>query len=270
MRNKYFFLLGLLMIGVVQANDLDEQIKAASDKATLVSATADQLQHFKDRVKALLIGESPEWQSLSMQATTQAGFISLYELPNAKQGRGFFAFNPHASHHRLLQAPHGDSDLYTGKIASHLFLEGGFKAAQWNTVKRNISDMAHSNDTYWQAMTQAFAEQYPHGQIIQLHGYDQDTRKTNAGENSDMILSAGHGHPPLWLQQTAHCLKAAFSTRVGLYPFDVNELGATTNVQGQLLQQLGHDGFLHIEMSKDMRRELLDHPEARKLLMSCL
>ncbi len=259
------------MIGSVQANDLDTGLKRASGKALVHTATADELQAFEDALETVFKGVgTADWQRLGMQASSLQDFTILQELPTAKQGRGFFAVNSRASHNRLLQAPHADSDLYTGKIASRLFLEGGFKAAQWNTVKRDISDMAHTPNTYWQAFTQAFARQYPDGKIIQLHGFEQDRRKTNAGEASDMILSAGHNLPPLWLQQTAACLKQRFPARVSLYQLDVKELGGTTNVQGQLLRSLGHDGFLHIEMSKNMRKELLDNADARKLFMTCL
>ena len=271
-RTKWYFLLGtLLAIAPIQANEVDSALKDASGKVEMITATASELQAFKDQLKALYNGANAiDWQKLNFQAITHPDFISLQELPNAQQGRGFFAVKPKASKNWLLQAPHADSDLYTGKIASRLFLEGEFKAAQWNTVKRDIGDMAHIADTYWQAFTLVFAEQYPDGKIIQIHGYDKDMRKTDAGESSDMILSAGHETPPLWVQQTATCLKKAFPKRVSLYPFDVKELGGTTNVQGQLLRSLKHDGFLHIEMSKAQRQELLDKLEARQLLLDCL
>lgn len=259
------------MMCSAQANEFDTQLKDASGKVAAVTATAAELQAFKDKLIAVFNGAKlNDWQSLTLQQVNHPNFITLQELPTAKQGRGFFAINTQATKNRLLQAPHADSDLYTGKIANRLFLENEFKAAQWNTVKRDISDMAHEPDTYWQAFTQAFAKQYPDGKIIQLHGYEQDIRKTAAGEASDMILSAGHNAPPPWLQQTAACLKKAFPKRVSLYPSDVRELGGTTNVQGQLLQTLKHDGFLHIEMSHAMRKELLDSADTRKLFMSCL
>lgn len=270
-RKKGYFLLGLLMTCSVQANELDNQLKDASAKVVAVTANAGELGLFENKISALFNGAKlTDWQSLNLQQVNYQDYITLQELPNAKQGRGLFAIKTQATKNRLLQAPHADSDLYTGKITSRLFLEGEFKAAQWNTVKRDISDMAHTPDTYWQAFTQAFARQYPDGKIIQLHGYDQDTRKSEAGEASDMIISAGHKAPPPWLQQTAACLKNAFPRRVSLYPVDVQELGGTTNVQGQLLRSLNHGGFVHIEMSKALRQELLDNAKTRKLLLSCL
>jgi hypothetical protein len=261
----------MLVMGPTQANDLDNQLKAAVGSVNVIAATASELQLFKDQLNPAFTGAgSSNWQALAMQQVNHEHFITLQELPTAKQGRGFFAINPAVKNTWLLQAPHADSDLYTGKIVSRLILSGEFKAAQWNTVKRNISDMAHTPDTYWQAFTQAFAGLYPEGKIIQLHGYEQDLRKTQAGETSDMILSAGHDKPPEWVQQTAACLKKALSWRVSLYPVDISELGGTTNVQGQLLRRLGHNGFLHIEMSKALRQALLDNAELRNTFIGCL
>jgi hypothetical protein len=268
---KWFLLLGMLVMGSVQANDLDKQLKAAASEVNITTATAGELQLFKDQLIPAFTGAGlGNWQSLAMQQVNYADFITLQELPTAKQGRGFFAINPTVKNNWLLQAPHADSDLYTGKIVSRLFLTGAFKAAQWNTVKRSISDMAHTPDTYWQAFTQAFAGLYPEGKIIQLHGYEQEARRTQAGETSDMILSSGHENPPLWVQQTAACLKKALPWRVSLYPVDLSELGGTINVQGQLLRSLGHNGFLHIEMSKALRQALLDDAELRNKLIHCL
>lgn len=260
------------MSWAIQADGLDGQIKLASEPVAGVPAAAmAELQAFRDKLKPLFKGAGlGDWQSLQMQQNTNGDFITLEESPAAKQGRGFFAVRKQASKNWLLQAPHADSDLYTGKIASRLFLEGDFKAAQWNTVKRDLSDMAHTPNTYWQMFTQAFAEQYPDAKIIQLHGFDPSQRKTQAGEAIDMILSAGQQIAPLWVQQTAGCLKKAFPKRVGLYQSDVQELGGTTNVQGQLLRNLGHDGFLHIEMSKSLRGQLLEDAGLRKRFIDCL
>lgn len=258
-------------MGSVQANELDTLIKRASGKADVTTATVSEIQLFKDKLKSVLNGAGHnDLQALAMQEIEGQNFTSIQELTTAKHGRGFFAVNTKAKNNWLLQAPHADSDLYTGKIASRLFLTGEFKAAQWNTVKRDISDMAHTPDTYWQAFTQVFAQHYPDGKIIQIHGYDQDMRKTEAGETSDMILSAGHEATPLWVQETAACLKKVFPKRISLYPFDVHELGGTTNVQGQLLRNLGHNGFLHIEISKAMRKQLLDKADSRKQFIKCL
>ncbi|MFI3188681.1 hypothetical protein BCS42_05260 [Crenothrix sp. D3] len=263
---------GLLMMTSVQAaTTLDAQLKLASGATSVIVATSNELQTFNTLLKPVFMGTgTSNWQVLAMQQVNQGNFITLQELPTAKNGRGFFAINTQVKNNRLLQAPHSDTDLNTGKIVSSLFLTGGFKAAQWNTVRREISDMAHTPDTYWQAFTKAFAEQYPDGKIIQLHGYEQTSRVTDAAVGTDIIVSAGHKSPPPWVQQTAACLKKSLSQIVALYPIDVQELGGTTNVQGQLLQRLGHQGFLHIEMTKVTRQALVDNADLRNRFMSCL
>ncbi|NOT10433.1 MAG: hypothetical protein HOP23_01120 [Methylococcaceae bacterium] len=279
-RNNWFFLIGALLVSPAQANDLESQLKMASGKAGFVAPDHSELQHIAQNFQDAFNGHENtiDWHTLAMESQAHPGFIIIQENASMRQGRGFFALRQLETKNWLLQAPHADTDLYTGKITSRLFLEGPFKAAQWNTVSRKTliegqdypADMAHLPDTYWQAFTQAFAEKYSDGKIIQLHGYEQNSRKTRAGEASDMILSAGHTDPPQWVKQTADCLKNAFPGRVSLYPVDVKELGGTTNVQGKLLQQLGHNGFLHIEMSKKLRQQLLDQSETRSLLIKCL
>lgn len=259
-------------MGTAQATDLEALYKASAGSTTaIVAASTSELQSFKDQVKSMFNDKDyKNWQALAMQKVDYPEFILLQELPTAKRGRGVFAINKQAIHNWLLQAPHGDSDLYTGKIASRLFLTGAFKAVQWNTVHRDILDLAHEPNTYWQTFTQAFAEQYSDSKIIQIHGFDQSQRTSTVGGNTDMIVSSGQNATPQWVQQTANCLKQAFPTRVSLYPIDVQELGGTTNVQGQLLRSLGYDSFLHIEMSKLLRTELLDNADSRNKLINCL
>ena len=119
-------------------------------------------------------------------------------------------------------------------------------------------------------MTESFATYQSTGRIIQLHGFDQSKRKSAAGRSSEIILSAGHRHPPSWVKQVADCLRQSLGTKISLYPDDVKELGATTNVQAQLLKNLGFKGFLHIEMSRPMRENLLNNKNLRQSLMSCI
>ena len=85
-----------------------------------------------------------------------------------------------------------------------------------------------------------------------------------------MIVSAGHDFPPLWVQNVTSCLKTQLGLKVLLYPYEVSELGATTNSQGQLLQSLGHQGFLHLEMNKKLRENLRKQQALRKKLLLCL
>jgi hypothetical protein len=220
------------------------------------------------------------WNALAMQRISQNNVSFFQETADSLKGRGLFSIRQSADVRPwLLQAPHATSDKYTGEIAALLFDENQIKAAMWNTVSRKTkinnlttrsADMAHLTGTYWQAVTESFARYQSTGRIIQLHGFDQSKRQSAAGQNSEIILSAGHRHPPSWVKQVADCLRQSLGTKISLYPDDVKELGATTNVQVQLLKNLGFKGFLHIEMSRLMRENLLNNKTLRQRLMSCI
>lgn len=273
----------LFMVSVGHANELEGILQQASDATTFVVPNEAELkeakQYFYQSLQSL--ETQPNWETLLMEPQNQAEWTVIKECPNAHRGRGLFAIRHQEQNDKawLLQVPHAVSDRYTEQLAALLFTEGAFKAAQWNTVKRSAkiehsadtADMAHYPFSYWQAFTQAFAEQYPHGKIIQLHGFESSKRKNSHGRESDMILSAGHNAPPVWLQHTAACLQKALPNEtVSLYPSDVRNLTSPQNAQAQWLQQQGHQGFAHIEMSLALRKKLVDSAELRGVLVNCL
>ncbi|NOQ34598.1 MAG: hypothetical protein GQ569_01720 [Methylococcaceae bacterium] len=255
----------------VQANSIDKHFKQAFNKQQdFVSPDSLQLQQFQNTFTQELQSSNQDkvWMSLGFKRQAESPFIFLSEMET--QGRGFIVLRSENSKPWLLQAPHAKSDLYTGKIASRLFLEGEFKAVIWNSLPRKKIDVAHLYQSHWQAVTQAFSVQYPQGRIIQIHGFSAKKRKSLVAQNSDMIVSAGHLFPPLWVQKVVECLKAKTVLKVSLYSYDVNELGATKNSQSQLLQSLGHQGFIHLEMNKKLREDLLKNAALRKQLLVCL
>jgi len=278
---NYAILLAWTLSGFAQAGELEKLWTQASGNDSFQTPKSEELAQANQLFKASLNNQDAgaAWSGLAMESFDNAQVRIIRELPSHRQGRGFFALSldPNAKHW-LLQAPHGDSDLFTGKIAALLFEQGDFKGAQWNTVPRDTAipnsadtaDMAHLSDSYWQAFTQAFAEQWPGGRVVQIHGFNQSARSSKAAADSDMIVSAGHTHPPVWIQQAAQCLKTAFPNRVLLYPFDVKELGGTQNSQNQLLSAMQFQGFLHIELSKPMREALLAKSDVRQRLLDCL
>jgi len=277
------FMMALFGNAHVYAKSPDKQLQEAFNKGRFTLPTAEELQQVSKAYQRELTGQAtPElWSSLSIHAIRYKDFLYLQEASEHRTGRGLFAIRSGDNMQPwLLQAPHAKSDLYTGKIATQLFAEGHFKAAMWNTVPRKTpvenstrpktADMAHLPDTYWQAITTSFSRYYKDGKIIQIHGYAQSKRKSSAASTSDMIISAGHQRPPVWVQQYAACLKKSLPFKVSLYPFDVKELGATTNVQGQLLRKQNFNGFVHIELSKQIRQQLLDNKALRQVLLTCL
>lgn len=260
----------------------DIQFNKTFNKGQFILPGAEELRLLNNAYQQELLDKPTEglWNALAMQSRLQQDVLYIKEADNSQTGRGLFALNKSTKVKPwLLQAPHAKSDLYTGKIVAKLFDEGGIKAAMWNTVPRKThientvgrrtADMAHLSGTYWQTVTEGFARHYADSKVIQFHGYAQSKRKSVAAKNSDMIISAGHRNPPLWVQQLALCIQKSLPGKISLYPYDVKELGATTNVQGHLLRRLGFDGFVHIEMGKSMRQRLLESQKLRSLLLAC-
>ena len=204
--------------------------------------------------------------------------IVLREAPHALRGRGFFAFRRKDPRPVAFQAPHSSEDLHTGQLAEQLFLESRAAASAWNTAPRSatvkgenrLADLAHLPDSLLHAFTRAFAAAYPKGTLLQLHGFDAGRRATRDASGSGVILSDGTKSPPPWVFEAAECLEGALSERVSIFPRDVKELGATTNTQGKVFQDLGHAGFLHVEMDLDLRRRLKETEKLRNAFLRCM
>ncbi|MEE9413460.1 MAG: hypothetical protein V3V22_10460 [Methylococcales bacterium] len=273
----------LLFYPQLHAQTPDSQLNSAFNKGRFEMPGRDELQQVSNAFRQELSGQSTNhlWRALAIQRIVQDDLLFFQEATNNLSGRGLFAIHKGTGVNPwLLQAPHAKYDKDTGKIAALIFADGKFKAAMWNSVPRktrvdNLSsaitaDMAHLKGTYWQALTEVFARYSGTGRIIQLHGFRQSKRKSAAGRDSEIILSAGHYYPPQWVRETAQCLKKSMPGKISLYPYDVKELGATTNVQNHLLQAIGFKGFLHIEMSRPMRQELVKSQTLRQLLVSCI
>lgn len=280
MKIKLFVTVICLLTLVAEANEIDEELASNSADTTYYSPNHEELHNAKQVFKWLFQGNAvPHWHTFGMEVNQTRYGVMISEHDEEKRGQGLFMLRQtNDAKPWLIQAPHADTDLYTGKIASRLYIDGNFRAGQWNTVPRHIkikgeiskADQAHLAQSYWQEFTRIFAEQHPEGLILQLHGFSQKNRKTEAGVSSDMILSSGTKYPPKWLRQTAVCLKTSLNAVVRVYPYEVKELGGTTNAQGQLLRSMGHSGFLHLEMSKTMRSRLLHQSKLRQKLLGCL
>lgn len=204
------------------------------------------------------------------------GIWLLREADSAHRGRGFLAIR-HGGR-GALQMPHSFKDEMTRDIGLALFLEGGFSVALWNTVPRHyehegetvMADMAHLDRTWFNAFTQAWAHLRPGISILQLHGFDSAKRKTAEAAAVDMILSSGERPAPFRLNQLRDCLQQTGLGKIGLYGNTLSELGGTTNAQIRLLHRLGGSSFVHMEISRNLRRQLRDDTDARAKLLACI
>ncbi len=204
-------------------------------------------------------------------------WIVLRESAAQCRGQGIYLVRRDSAAALLLQIPHGYFDKYTDDIAVKM-LQMPMRAAAFNTVPRHYrsdirkidADLAHRDHTIFNAFTQAFADAYPQGRLIQLHGFSAAKRKTMAGQSAVAIVSAGTRLPTSSSVAVATCLASLLDDPVRLYPLEVEELGATTNIQGQLLRGRGHNGFVHVETSLALRERLRREAPVRAGFAACL
>lgn len=206
-------------------------------------------------------------------------YFLLQESENRREGRGFYVFSVDAANSALvLQAPHGKSDLYTGKIATKLMTEHKIAAGAWNTAPRRFeqnditvdADMGKHSNSFFAAFTQALGAERKNVTTLQLHGFSGANRNTEAGASADAIISPGVKKSNKLTDKYEACLRQQLDKNVLLYPRDVNELGGTLNISGEILRQYRSHGFIHLEINKGLRGELRKSRKLRAHLITCL
>jgi hypothetical protein len=259
---------------------LQQLLTLARDGRRYVPATPADLRRCEDLfVRTLRDAREPElesdWEQMGFRLmelrSAEAETWLIIEPPHRKRGWGFYVLCPGNAPGLVLQAPHSFADRHTGDVALRLFADGGCAAVAWNTVPRHRVDVAHCRQHPFSAFTLAVARVHPDSCIVQVHGFSPDKRSTTAGAAADLIVSNGTHLPDQALHQFVGRLQSEFDYgRVQLFPADVRELGATQNVQGELLRELGTTRFVHLEMSQDLRLRLIVDPDARQAILKNL
>lgn len=223
-------------------------------------------------------GEGADRFGLAPSRLEEAGALALAEPEGSCGGRGVYLLREGADRLPVaLVAPHRGADRRTGEIAAALFEEYPFAAAAWNSAPRRSSDgcgtggdVTREPTHYLTAFSRAFAERYPQGRIVQIHGFDEN-RSDRMPIAADAIVSDGSRAPSERLLDLADCLSAAFPERtIQVFPIDIELLGATTNAQGRALREAGFAGFAHLELSAQFREALEANPAERARLAACL
>lgn len=213
-------------------------------------------------------GTSREWQG-----------AVLTEAADDCKGRGTYLVREDGGALPLaVTAPHRGADQHTGTLAASLFLESRAAAAAWNSAPRNPQvdcphalDLARERYHPFTAFALAFARRYPEGLLVQLHGFDRKNRYEAVARDASMILSNGTREPDARLLELADCLSlslAPHSARV--FPVETGELGALANAQGMALRGAGFNGFVHLELSAELRRDLVGDDTLRARFRKCL
>ncbi len=207
----------------------------------------------------------------------------LREAADDRTGKGVFILREKAEYEQthdqtLLQAPHRFHDIGTGDILVNLMAGGPFRAAALNTAprweerggERVETDLAREQSSHFNAFGEAFASIHPEGRVVQIHGFARGKRESEAGAAAAAIVSSGARRPNETTIEVSNCLRDALAPElVLLYPWEVSELGATTNLNGRRLRGMGFDGFVHVELSRELRDSLLEEPQLLHELENC-
>lgn len=271
----------------IGASPLGEQIGKRRCE-TYIPAPVDTLRQAQAAFADLLQGprfppdSAPgQWQALGFELLTLAEhgeqWLVLREPTDTCRGQGLYLIRLGATPGLMLQVPHGYRDLHTDDIAAGL-LQVPWHVIAFNTVPRHYTrrgrrvdaDLAHREDSFLAALTRAYADIHPAGRLVQLHGFSPQKRSTAAGRSAAAIISSGAAWPSAGAIAVADCLQRRLQEPVRLYPRDVRELGGTRNVQGRLLRERGHDGFVHVELARPLRERLRKEQELRSGLAACL
>lgn len=262
---------------------LSKSLQTARQQQRFQLPTSGELLVAKSLFERILSGEdgptmAQAWQNLGFEWVNWQGLRLLRESPGRQEGKGFFLFRPEPADAILMQIPHGETDERTGEIGIRLALEGRARVVAWNTVPRTFTsdggsinaDLAHLEQSLFTALVEAFAMGKPQGAVVQFHGFAQEKRRSTAGKQAELIVSAGHPTPGIWHEQVATCMGRNGVVGTKLYSREVNELGGETNSSGKLLRRLGMQGFLHLEMSRPLRDRLATDGALRAVFYRCL
>jgi hypothetical protein len=196
----------------------------------------------------------------------QTGVWALVETASRKRGGGAYLVRAVAQSRLVVQAPHTFFDegtlplaceLFWRSEAQALFIETAhrYKAAEASAGGSFPADLAHSEDSLFQAATRGLLTQSAGATLVQLHGFGP--RESGA----EVVLSSGAPAISPLVDAAWHALGQVVS-QVQRFPLETRELGATTNVQGALARSLGAR-FLHVELSATLRTRLLQDSELR-------
>ena len=204
--------------------------------------------------------------------------VLLQEEEGQCTGQGVYWVRQNPSSRLAITAPHRGSDRHTGTLAAALFHETNARAAAWNSAPRrpldtceHAIDLARQKNHLFSAFTLSFAQSHKDARIVQLHGFEGQRRSSLEASEAGMILSNGTQQPSASLLDLGDCLSLAFAPHpVLIYPLDTEELGARQNAQSQLLSEAGLDGFVHLEISAELRSAMITDGALRAKLGACL
>lgn len=277
----------VLWLGLAHAQDVDLDARLASTFEEVSEGARWRSPYAAERTAlreatSLLVRDAQECGSQTIEAarrlllpadfrldeiTSGSERVIVIREGTERRGAGLYAIRCGPARPIAWQAPHAFFDLKTDDIARGLFVETGARVVMWNTVHRyeavpgeSRSDPVHPADvtrefgSLFQTATVGLAAGDPTIRFAQVHGFARGTATW------EVIVSTGDPDAP------PAAIASALDPLLGeaaAYGEDVEALGGTTNVQGQMLRELPGRRFLHVELSPDARERLITDAAAR-------
>lgn len=188
------------------------------------------------------------------------------------RGSGLLAVRCGPSSDLVWQAPHALYEAGTRQLATALFVEQGGRALQVSTSHRyravgearnapvHPGDVTREAGSPFHTAFLGLAEGDPSLRFVQFHGFGRSLP-------FDAIASHARTGPPAGA--VADRLRPALG-EVAAWGRDTDQLGATTNVQGQALTRWAAPRFLHLELTAALRDQLDRSPEGRAALAAAV
>jgi hypothetical protein len=259
--------------------------RGGTDPDRYVAPTDAERDALRDTI-ATLLKMGAQARGPASRSAARAGFevIDLPEIPGAvlvreiearRRGGGAYVVRFDArARDTAIEAPHTFFDEGTLPLACELFQRTNSAALFINTAHRykaspadehgdHPSDVAHSGSSLFQAATEGLIQSVPGPTVVQLHGF------AARGTDTTVVVSAGEKRQGDALVTRAASALARVLTGVKKYPEDSGELGATTNVQGQIVRASG-GRFLHVEMEANLRRQVLTDAHLRATVLDAI
>jgi hypothetical protein len=253
--------------------------QGGTDPTRYVVPTADERRVLREAIARYLRDGDNARESVAL-ALSKIGFevidvaemhgaVLLREREGEKRGGGAYVLRPASTSRVFVEAPHTFFDEGTFPLACELFRRANahalfietahrYKSAPPNVDGSYPADVAHAEDSLFQAATEGVLDAMTNAKVVQLHGF---VPRESFGS---VVLSSGDKveGQRLVLHAKDRLDAVLGSAAVRRFPEDASELGATTNVQGVVVRKAGGE-FLHVEIEARLRRDLLKNPQLR-------
>jgi len=178
----------------------------------------------------------------------------LRERQDGERGYGIFIFNSLQRSQVIVEAPHPQTDLYTGSLSIRVYADSDARAFLMATARTDASpsaDVSHEPSSFFEAVHEVLVS--AESIVIQVHGFSLAEHP----EYPDVVISSGTTETTAQTRE----LGEAFSARgfsVGIFEgLQWSDLSGRRSVQGRQVGLAG-GAFIHIELELAMRTENAD------------